>query len=361
MAAPNYGTSNILDTLAANVQTIAQIGEDTIWDGVDKLLATHNRILTELTSNLVERSTDRLRAWGGQPEMGMEELDEYAMPDAQKVTTGTTCGYPLRKYGATLQWTYSYFKKARGKDIAAQLKSMINADVNLVTKMVKTALFNPTNYNFVDRLVDNVSASIPLPVKALINADSSPIPPGPNGESFNGASHTHYTAVASGGTMTEAEFAANLVNVLEHFRTGSAMIYINQAEEATVRGYTDFRPFYDSSTIVSVDTTRGNGTLDVVQIYNRAIGTYRGAEVWVKPWMPASYVLALMNTPEAPKPLVWRFDEDYGDGLALKFEDENHPLRARSYERYFGLGAWGRLSAAILYKGGTSYAAPTFT
>jgi hypothetical protein len=47
----------------------------------------------------------------------------------------------------------------------------------------KIALFNPTNYTADDYLGDHRTQPI-IAVKRLVNADSMPIPPGPNGEIF---------------------------------------------------------------------------------------------------------------------------------------------------------------------------------
>jgi hypothetical protein len=48
------------------------------------------------------------------------------------------------------------------------------------------------------------------------------------------------------------------------------------------------------------------------------------------------------------------------DDFGLVYENESHPLRARSYERNFGVGVYGRTSAAVLDIGHTgTYVAPT--
>ncbi len=50
--------------------------------------------------------------------------------------------------------------------------------------------------------------------------------------------------------------------------------------------------------------------------------------------------------------------------LQLVYEDESHPLRAKSYEREFGIGVWTRTGAAVLFVDAGSagaYVSPTLT
>jgi hypothetical protein len=75
--------------------------------------------------------------------------------------------------------------------------------------------------------------------------------------------------------------------------------------------------------------------------------------VWVKPWIPANYMLAIMVN-NGTKLLGYR--ERGEGGLHLAVEDEAYPLRCRTMEAEYGFGVIDRLTAAPLYVGGTSYA-----
>ncbi len=350
-----YGTLVSLDTLATtNNTTVADFGEDTVFATLQSNLDAHNEILDSLLVDFVDRSTDRLRRYGGNSDMLMEELDEMGTPDAQKISVGSNVGFPLKKYGGALQWTRLYLKNAMVSEVAAQFTAMMAADVRNVQKAIKTAFFNPTNYTFTDKLVDRVQVG----VKALVNADGAEIPTGPNGETYNGASHTHYLARA-GGSMAVSDVTAALETVIEHYSQGEPLIYINRAQEAAFRAFTtaDFVPYLYANVTPGISTLYANGTLDALELNNRAIGVYHQAEVWVKPWVPANYILIFMKN--APKPLVMRTRNANSGGLELIYEDETHPLRAKTYEREFGLGVWNRTNGAALYIGDTTYAAPT--
>jgi len=359
-----YGTLQVLDTLASlSNTTVADFGEDRAFAEIDAALAAHNRITTEMLGAFVERTTDRLRRYGSTDAMAMDELDELGRPDAQKVSAGATVGFPMRLYGLAIQWTRKFFQTATPAELAAQTAAAMDADVRVLQREVKRAIFNPTNLTFTDRLVDSVS----LAVKRLVNADSASIPLGPNGEAFTASSHTHYL-YTTGVSLAAADLTALIETVIEHHGTGQAAVYINRAEETAVRGLTGFTAYLDARLIGSTDALQARGTLDFtgVSLNDRAIGVYSAggvsAEVHVKPWVVAGYLFAWVMG--APVPLVMRTRNAGSGNMELVYDDEAHPLRARAYEREFGVAVWTRTNGAVLYvdTGNTdTYVAPSVT
>src|SRR5436190_1473281 len=259
---PSYGTFTTLDTLATlNNTTVAQIGEDTAFAAIDAALAAHNAIMQDLMSSLVDTTTDRLRRYGGPANMVMDEMDELGTPDAQKVPAGSNVGFPLRLYGGSLQWTRKAFQNMMASEFAAQVTAMMDADKNVVIRQVKRAIYTPTNVTFADRLIDGVS----LPVKALVNADSAPIPLGPNGEVFNAATHTHYLFSAA---FVAANLSSLISTVTEHYGSGNIIVCINQADEAAVRAFTGFVAYIDPRLMNLTTAITARDSLDnLVNIY----------------------------------------------------------------------------------------------
>jgi hypothetical protein len=321
-----YGTNTTLDLLATTQQTVAMIGEDHAFDAVEAAMAAQNRIVEDQLKHLAEPTKDRMLRTGAPQYMQMDELGEIGTPDAQKVVAGQNVGFPLRDYGVGIQWTKQYFKKTTGKEFAGQIHAMLAADALQIQKQLKRSLFLSSSYTFYDKLLDYVV----LPVKALANSVLD--------------------AVALDPLVT---------TVLEHFREGVPLVYINQAQEAAVRALSGFTAYIDARIIPRTTADYAAGNLDMVNIYNRAIGLYKGAEVWVKPWIPASYVLAFVGN--QLKPLRWRQDIENSGNLTLEYEDDEHPLHAKVWARQFGFGVWSRISAACLYIGGTSYVNPVIT
>lgn len=356
-----YGTLSTLDTLAslrAATGVVADIGEDVAFEAIEAALVAHNQLLQESLAGFVEMTTDRLRRYGGPDSMTMEELDEFGTPGAQKILAGATLGFPLRFYGGALQWTRLFFQNATGAELAAQVTAMMDADIKMMHKQLKLALLTPTNLTFEDRRVDHVQ----LPLKALVNADNAPIPIAPDGTTFNGATHTHYFgATAAWAAATPAQIATDLTavitTVIEHFLTGGIQLLANPAQEVSIRAATGFNAYYDPRLIPSVNQTNAMGDLDVMNVTNRAIGVFGAAEVWIKPWIPPNYVIAvLVGSPQ--KALAMRTRNAGSGQLELLFDSEIFPLRSRSYGREFGFGVWNRVAAACLETNNVAYAAP---
>jgi hypothetical protein len=233
------------------------------------------------------------------------------------------------------------------------------ADTAQVRASLSRALFTPTNnLTYKDRLVDGVT----LPLRALLNADGAAIPDDEFGNTFNGATHTHYLATAS---LIAANIESAVTTVVEHGVTGRMVIYINRAQETAVSGFANFDPY-----MLPMVRPGGGSTADVTDtdiepfdLYNRAIGVWNGAiEVWVKPWVPASYIVVADIDP-GRRILARRRREGNAalDALQIVADDEKYPLRAQTMEREFGVSVWAREKAAVLYTGGGSYVTPTFT
>jgi len=352
-----YGTISALDSLAATNQSVVAIGESTVWAQVAVALTAHNEMVNELMSAFVETTTDRRRRYGGNDEMVMDDIDEYGRPDAQKITAAADVDFPLRKFGASLQWTRDSLEVISGAQMAANVTAIMDADARAFQREIKRALLRAANYSAVDRLVDGTT----LAVKRLVNADSAVIPLGPNGESFDGATHTHYLARV--GAFAATDLDSLITTVIEHHPTGTPHVYINRAQETAVRAFTGFTAYLDARLVAGGGNTavEARRSLDSLDLNNREIGVYSAAGVsaivTVKPWMPANYLFAWVDG--APPPLVRRIRNQERAALRLVAEDEAHPLRARSYEREHGFGVWNRTNGAVLYVGGTTYTDPT--
>jgi hypothetical protein len=347
-----YGTLSTLDTLASIRQSVLAFGEDRAWESISLTLDAHNRQFVELAGALIERSTDARRSYGTTDTKQMEELDQWGLPDAQKITAAQTVDFPLRRYGNSLQWTRQWLMSNTVAQMAAEITSILDSDRLGLMRQIKRAVYIPTNTTFIDKL--GVPANISLNVKAFANNDGSGYPVGPNGEVF-ATSHTHYLANA---TLTDTVAGNLVVAVQEHYNTGMPVIVINSADEAAWRALTNFKAYLDPRISLNANANQATTRLNLTDLYNREIGLYGAAVVRVKPWAIANYAFAYLEG-QSP-PLVMRVPpfEQLGD-LQLMYEDDRHPLQARSYERQYGVGVWQRVSGAVLYHAGGAYATPT--
>lgn len=364
----SYGTLQILDELlTADNDNVFTYGEDLLYQHISDILTAHNAMTQDIVSNFVEYTTSQVSRYGTDgTEMEMIDIDEWGTPDVQKVdVAGYEIGWPLRKAGVSIGWTRDYFETHTVADMAKQLVGAQAGDVKKIKKATLDGLFRATNYTSIDRLVDNKS----IPVKALQNADGAGIPTDPFGTAFDASTHTHLVGRA-GGSLAASDISALVENVTEHgVDGGTVVLYLNQAQLAAVQAFTsNFKelqaPMLDPGPGSTDDVVLGGRKDTPYVIDDRLVGVWDGfVLVYVKPWIPANYIVALLvNGNRLGKVLRYRRrpNSDRAN-LRLVYDQEQYPLRARGFEREFGVGVWNRLAAAILYTGGTSYVQPVLT
>lgn len=355
-----YGTLSIFDTIgarrAAANDYIHKYDERTLYEQLQVFLDIHNRMINQMTDDLVEPTTERYMTWGSNDTIDMIEGDEYSRPDAQKVfVSPVDMGFPLRIKQAAFGVTKLFMETKTLGDLEQVITAATDADIRDRLKTIRAALFNPTNnLTYKDRWVDNIT----LPIRALVNADGAYIRPDQFGNIFDPNTHTHFLGTSS---FADTDLLALINTVVEHYPTGAVRVYINRSQESTVRGFTSgttkFYAYYDAriTPTVNADVARGN-TLDQLSIYDRAIGIFGAAEIWVKPWVPANYVFAF-NT-GAPKPLRMRTRNPQRGNLRIAAQIEMYPLQAQFMEREYGIAVYERTNGACLKTDNATYSAP---
>jgi hypothetical protein len=310
------GTHDISTLLAARFQSPAAFGLSTIESVLAADIAAHNAIVQNMVGEIAEVTTDRQRIYGTSADGDMIEVDEFGRAPTQKSAPGATVGFPMRLFQFNLGWTDKFMKTATVADLAIKTQAAQKAHLRAIQREMKRAIYGSANYTWTDMLVDNVS----LGVKRFVNADSAAIPNGPNGETYDGTSHTHYTANA---TLTAAALLACVNNGIEHGFGGAVHL------------------------VSSLD--------------NRAIGIFNGSEVWVKPWAIANYALAY-DAGATGKPLAFRQrDQTALQGLRIASQFDSYPLYAQFMEAEYGMGVWTRTNGAVLYFAGVSYTDPVIS
>lgn len=349
------GTHDIGSLLAVTNQSAAAFGVDRINEILQADLAAHNRIVREdLLGTFVDITTDRQRVSGVSTSGTMMEVDEYGAGPTQKQDTPPSLGFPLRLFQWPIGWTEKWMQTKTPADLAIQQQGAETAHLNVLQREIKKSFFLSGNYTFVDKLVDRVS----LYVKRLANADSFAIPDGPNAQNFDSSTHTHY--LAENG-ITAAGVTAAVNTVVEHGVRGPVRIAISSTDETAFRALTGFVAAADPRLILATNANQARDRLDILVLNDRLIGYFGAAEVWVKPWAIANYVVIFDNDP-ANKPLVLRQrDTEALQGLRIAAKNSAFPLTAEFFEAEFGVGVWLRTRAAVYYFGGGTYTDPTIT
>jgi hypothetical protein len=356
-----YGTLSIFDTIggrrAAANDYIGLYDPATLYQQLQIFLDAHNRIMDLMTEDLIDPTTERFLTWGSYDETTMQDGDEMSRPEVQKITVSPTMmGFPLRIRQVAYGVTQLFMETKTVGDLEQVITACTDADVKDRLATIRGVLFNPTdNLTYKDRFVDNIT----LPLRCLLNADGAYIPPDQFGNVFNPSTHTHFLGTSS---FANADVHSLIDTVVEHYASGAVRVYAPRGLESTVRGFADFLPYWDARITPSVNQNNALDTpIDVLNIYNRPIGIFGAAEIWVKPWVPANYLFAF-NT-QAPKPLRMRTRPTVGTAnrgdLRIAAQLASYPLMGTFMEREYGIGVCERQNGAVLYTASSSYAAPS--
>jgi len=358
------GTNTIADLTGSRLAgpqnvSVVEAGERALAEQFADATRIHNGWLRQIISRICVWTTEKTLLYGGNDYTEMVEVDELGTARPSKVTGGYMLGFPLRPYEAAWQGSFKWFKKISAIGLRAQTQAMYDADYRNVIREILRALFRPTAYQWTDVLTDGgVMGAYKANVRPLLNADSQDIPRGPNGELFDASTHTHYVATT---TFTDAGMIAFINNVAEHYSDSVIEVWAAGNMETGIRALTGFVPLDYPVIVQSDNRDRIAERLDVGNLGDRLIGYYAGRRVYIRPYVPAGYLIAI-NVNSPTKTIVMRYDPLYESGnLALEAEDEDYPLRAATYSRTFGPGVWDRASAAIWKPSNTDnvYVAPT--
>lgn len=346
------GTLDISTLMAATNQTVADFGEDNIAEIINADNAAFSAVVTDALGDLASTTQERLKLVGSSLGGNAVEVDETGQGPTQKDAPGYFVGLPLRRIQFPIGWTQQWLKNAKAADVAIRNGIAQGAHLRRARYEMQRAIYTPTNTSFTDHLVDKVS----LPVKAFINADSSAMANGPNGEVFNGGSHTHYDAISS---LTAAALTALIQDVLEHRNGARVRVCINAADVGTVSVLSGFVPLPLPYIVPSVNADHATTPIQMLKTDNRQIGWFGAAEVWTKPWAVANYAVAY-DLDATTKPLARRVE--VGDrGMHIAGTNSSHPLVAEYTEWFYGFGAWNRTALAVLQFNNGSYSAPTLS
>lgn len=347
------GTHTLEDLKSIKDKTAVAFGLDAVQDVVTADLAAHNAVLADQMAAYAAPTTMREAADGtGNLLQGVMELaDEFSRVRTQKDGKPGKVGFPLHKRQYAIGFTADYLREAPLADVATRILGAQRAHIQAHLTDMKKALFLPTNRTFSDYLVDDMDLSI----KALYNGDGTIPALGPNAEEFGG-SHSHYLGSA---TLTTAALDALILTVAEHNGNADVRLHINVAQESVVRGLAGFIPAVDPRVNLGANAAVAVSPLALGNRGNRVIGYYNGAEVHIKPWVPASYVAAVdVNAPA--RALAMRQPVDPGQqGLRQVALIVTYPLQAQYWESKFAYGVKSRGAAAVLFIGNATYAAPS--
>lgn len=371
---------------SADILTRTRDGQDlnAIWDQYQELLASFNAtrqplidLLSFTTTNIIE---DLVQPGTEQ----FEEATEFGIPTAiRPVPVPTARAYPFKWYDTRAGYTFQFISGgpqnsagASQAQLDAVMNMVLEADNNLQFQQVLKALFNNANRT---TLIDGATYT----VTALYNADSSYIPPY-RGNTFNGATHTHYTFTGSAQAwiFDPDDFTTLAALVEEHGYTRAnnynVVILMNPADaNATVARFVR-NTVFSTSTVTSIyDFIPSGGQNLTVQlppgftlVGGLPANTFAGMDV-IGSWgpylivtdsqIPAGYMAAVAVRGGNQNTNVVGIREHANAGLrgvVLKpGNNNNYPLIDSMFIRGLGTAVGPRGAAAIM-RNNTAYAVP---
>ncbi len=345
------GTYDVRDLLAVRNQTVTEFGEERAYEIVRDEIAAHNARYQEMAGALMTVTTERLLPYGGSGNSDeMDEVDEYGRVRTQKTDYAVgTVGLPLRKYAFAAGYTREFIRLRTPAQLAEVTLNSQAADVKLLYREIRKALFVPTNYTWRDIFVDRVE----LNVKRLLNADGSSVP-AYEGTEFNGATHTHYLGSAA---WSNAAVDASIATVREHGYTGEIRVRIAAENYGDIAALSKFmaapKELIQYNTAQDLAIVPGQGGRPD---NNRIVGVWDGQYyIETKPWVPQNYTYT--HDINGPRPLAFRVLPNI-NGLYLAAQIDSYPLRAEYFERYFGIGVAERTNGAVTRMNSATYAPP---
>jgi hypothetical protein len=357
---PN-GTLSIFDTLGARKvaagDLIGLYDPATIYEQVKIRFKSHNLLMSMLEADLFTDTTARMYTWGNVATTAMMKADEFSRPRASKTQTDPVeGGFPLDKYQVAYQVTDEFMQTKTMGDLDTVITANMDADQSNRLTILRDVLFNPTN-NLTYKDISEDSYTLKL--RAFLNADTAYIPNTKYGATFNASTHTHFLGT---GSFVASDLLALIRTVQEHYPElpPNIRVYANEAQEATIKGFTGFYAYWDKRIDPGANQARAVGDLDMSQTVDRPIGVFDAATIWIKPWMPANYCFAFH--PNAPKPLKRRVRQIAGGtrgDLRIVAQFPDYPLYAEMMEREEGFGVFERSNGACLKTDNATYSAPS--
>jgi hypothetical protein len=351
------GILSVSDLFKQTFNTCVEYDLNRIFDVLNDDLKNYNSQVSETMSMFCQHTDKQSLVFNTNSGYAFHETDEFGgKPVTRKDNGNWTVAFGVRKFETGLGWSREFLAMRTPSELAADYQKIQLADQKNMIGLVKKAIFNNANVNFVDAHYNGVT----LGLKRFWNADSSNMPTNSLGVSFSGSAHTHYTA-RSGSVISNADVDALISNVTEHDQTMGVKLFMNGADVAAMAANCSKFKGLASSLITYGYSDITTARLDLSDLSNYMVGIWDGrVEVWVKAYVPANYILC-MATEMTDKPLGFRelpFPTMQGLNLSA-ISNTGEPLVAQTATRYAGINVLNRSAGAVLYTGGTVWANPT--
>lgn len=326
---------------------------------IDVANTNRGALIDLLTFRTTAKSDTVLQAPSGTVEF--DDASEYGLPVAGRAEAAVLkLGYDFRWKDFATRYTWMYLADAARGQVESLHNGALAADSRLQYRTVLNALFNNAN-----RSSNETDAT----VYALWNADGASIPDHA-GDTFNGATHTHYLTSGT-ATLTDPADVEDLQNTVLHHgygdEDGAQLVLLCNRQEGDIIaswragvGGAKF-DFISSDTSVPYLTqeqlvgTRPGGEFSGLKIS----GQYGHALIAPNSLIPAGYMAVVAVG--GPTPVVGMREHANFTGLQIiRGKNPDYPLIESNYVHGIGAGVRQRGGAAVMKVTAGAYTVPTF-
>jgi hypothetical protein len=355
-----YGILGLPDTDRSYVNTV---GQSIVYDALQEALGQMNDELAAAEALFIGETTDDFKRRFKLPGGGyMQRRGRQGAPGSIKAVGEWDVAFPLEDFGDQIAIDDVSLAYMTLPQLNLHLDSVEIRNRNTLRREILTALFNPTNFSFVDEINGT------LTVVPLANGDTVVYPPvlGSDTEATdNHYKETNYTVANISDTNDPLEDDINELE--EHFGTptgGSEIITFGGKTlcDKISATLTDFVDIDDLHVDPGDNASEVIGLPEGSSVPGKLRGRHTGG-CWLVEWraIPDNYSFSMHLSAGAP--LVKRVDPadtGLGQGLQLVAVNEKYPLQGSFYRNRFGLGVGNRLNGvAREFATGGSYTVPT--
>lgn len=334
-------------------QRAAEANLTRINDAIAASTAEYNRVVSEIFTALVERTTQPQERYDLPGAGTLQALDEAGWGNPRPTRPGGyyTVGYPIQGAGDAFGTNRVSRQMITVGELNRQVVDVQTRDLDWLRRHALAALFDNTSYVFED------SEFGTLTVYPLANGDGTVYPITGGGVP---ATRSHYLAQAADILDASNPFptiASRLRGIPG--QTGTRVVaYAATDLLEDIKALNGFVPVGDA------DVVRGLGTETVTNVPPIAFGTEvigKVDGVWVVeyPQMPSGYVLAIASDAD---PVLAMREYPVGSLQGLFTEgpwSPNGNVQESRWIRYAGFGARNRTGAVVLQVGSATYTIPT--
>ena len=303
---------------------------------------------------LIYPTSDMMVEYGVGVSNGVQVHTEYSDPDAKRGATGGHM-LPLTAYDRGLGWTWDMLRRARRRQIDADIADAMKDLKDIWQQRVLTRLFK-SDY-------DSVGTGRSMPLADGGTADSSYIPiayPERGGTFLYTHDHIHNL-----NGITQANLETAVLNLWEH---GYDAPYDLLVAHADISSWTDasaitgFVPKADG-------LIRYGMTADLANVANDYLGVvetpYGSCRMRASGRIPTTYwsLYKSYGNLDQRNPLVVRQSPDYGTSAILMKGDHirEYPLEEAILFLEVGIGVMNRVGATAYINSGGGYSTPTIS